>query len=397
MDASSFLLISVFIILFILWFKKNVSLGILVGAFFFGFFTLKTLTFQVFLNTLLSKETLKLIIIILSAFTLGFAMQELGLLESLSQAVEFLTGKNGILLLPMLVGFMPMPGGALISAIMIKDLCKKYNASPEEATFVNYWCRHLWVPIWPLYPSFVLGASILGIHYHQLFKAGIFVSLAMILAIPLFMKKFFTSQFSFSLKHFKLLFLSLYPLFIIITLSLILHIELVITLPITIFLLFFHKKPSFSQTKAIFKKTIDLGIVLLIIGVMFYKKLIVQTGAAALFLKHLTVLHIPMPLAAFVLAWIIGFAVGIEVGFAAIVLPLLIGFIGGGAHFNPLNFMLVFGGGFTGIMLSPMHLCLILSAKYYKAELSKVYKSLSLAGITTSLVIWGIYLLSFSP
>ncbi len=397
MDASLFLLISIAIILFILWFRKNVALGILIGAFFFGFLTLKTLCFQAFLNTILAKETFRLIIIILSAFTLGFSMQELGLLKTLSQAIEFLTGKNGILLLPMLVGLMPMPGGALISAIMIKELCEKYHATPEEATFVNYWCRHLWVPIWPLYPSFVLGASILGIHYYQLCKAGIFVTFSMLLSLPLFMKKFFSPRVCVALTPLKSLIFSIYPLFIIIFLALIMHIDLAITLPITILILFLHKKPSFSKTKIIFKKTLDLEIVLLIIGVLFYKKLILQTGAAALFLRHLTILHIPIPLAAFVLAWIIGFAVGIEVGFAAIVLPFLLSFIGEGAHFNPLNFILVFGGGFTGIMLSPMHLCLILTAKYYKASLPKVYRSLSLAGLTTSLSIWGIYLLfSFS-
>jgi len=162
MDASYSLILSIFVVLFILRIKKSVSLAILVGAFVLGLLTLKAQTFELFFNTLKSLETVRLVVIILAAFTLGFSMQELGLLEELSHAVEKLAGKSGIVILPMLVGFLPMPGGALISAIMIKGLSEKHGASPEDSTFVNYWCRHLWVPIWPLYPSFVLGASILA-------------------------------------------------------------------------------------------------------------------------------------------------------------------------------------------------------------------------------------------
>ena len=394
MDASYSLILSIFVVLFILRIKKSVSLAILVGAFVLGLLTLKAQTFELFFNTLKSLVTVRLVVSILSAFTLGFSMQELGLLEELSHAVEELAGKSGIDILPMLVGFLPMPGGALISAIMIKGLSEKHGASPEDSTFVNYWCRHLWVPIWPLYPSFVLGASILGVEYHQIIKGGIFITLAMLLAVPLFMRKYLSCNFSPTKKGFIALIYSLYPLLTVIVLSLVFHIDLAITLPLTIALLLLHKKPSFDQLKGILKQTLDISIVLLIIGVMFYKSLIVHTGAARLFLEHLKALEIPMPLAAFTLAWVIGFAVGIEVGFAAIVLPLLIGFIGTGNLFNLWNFMLVFGGGFMGIMLSPMHLCLILSAKYYKAELSRVYRALILSAGLASVIIWGVYLFS---
>ena len=395
MDSCLALFFSIFLILLIIRVKKNVTLAILIGSFILGFLTIKLQTLERFFITVTSLETLKLIIIIISAFTLGFSMQELGLLKNLSEKIEALAGKMSLLILPAVVGFLPMPGGALISAIMIRDLVSKYQVKPADATFINYWCRHLWIPIWPLYPSFILAASIVNTSYPQIIKAGYFITLAMIGMVCLFMKNYFCipkSQ-SFRLKEIKELFLSLYPLFLVIIFSLVLHIPLVITLPCTVILLYLHKKPGLSQLKKIFSQTLDPGILLLIVGVMFYKDLITYTGSAQVFFEHLKMLHIPTPLAAFFLAFVIGFAVGIEVGFAAIVLPLLINFTGMGSTFQHLHFMLVFGGGFMGIMLSPLHLCLVLSARYYKADLSEVYKQLVPSAVLVSIILWIIYFL----
>jgi len=394
-DASLALIISIVAILFVLRLRRNVTLAIVVGAFLLGFLTLEQRSLLVLYSTITSSETIKLVVIIISAFTLGFSMQELGLLEELCSSIESLCGKFSILLLPALVGFLPMPGGALVSAIMINELVKKYQVSPEEATFLNYWCRHLWIPVWPLFPSFILGASIVEVHYLTLIKSGIIVTLPMILASVVFLKSYFVfkTPYKRSLKNLLRAAFSFYPVLMVIMLSLILRVPLVISLPVTIFVLYLHKKPNLSQVKRIFKQTLDWEILLLIIGVLFYKSLIEYTHAAKLFFWHLKGFDIPESFAAFSLAFVIGIAVGIEVGFAAIVLPITVVFTGFAKGFQPLNFALVFAGGFMGIMLSPLHLCLVLSAKYYKAYLPRVYKKLIPAAILVSGFAWLVYFL----
>jgi len=37
---------------------------------------------------------------------------------------------------------------------------------------------------------------------------------------------------------------------------------------------------------------------------------------------------------------------------------------------------LAFGSGFAGVMLSPVHLCLVLTREYFEADLAKVYRRL---------------------
>jgi hypothetical protein len=41
-----------------------------------------------------------------------------------------------------------------------------------------------------------------------------------------------------------------------------------------------------------------------------------------------------------------------------------------------IAFMLAYAGGYAGIMLSPVHLCLVLTARYYRAQLSGIYRLL---------------------
>jgi len=54
--------------------------------------------------------------------------------------------------------------------------------------------------------------------------------------------------------------------------------------------------------------------------------------------------------------------------------------------------MLVIAAGYIGVMLSPMHLCYILTAEYFGTEIGKTYRQLlAIAGITAALV-WIAYL-----
>jgi len=71
-----------------------------------------------------------------------------------------------------------------------------------------------------------------------------------------------------------------------------------------------------------------------------------------------------------------GFATGISMGFVGISLPLLVPFIALGSQVNGYALMLAYMSGYVGVLLSPLHLCLILSTEYFKASFAKVYKLL---------------------
>ena len=73
--------------------------------------------------------------------------------------------------------------------------------------------------------------------------------------------------------------------------------------------------------------------------------------------------------------FLIGFLTGISNAFAGITFPLFLSVVG---TTNPdlAKVMYLYVSGFLGVLLSPVHFCLILSAQYYRAKLSDVYRLL---------------------
>ena len=394
MDPSLALFISIFLILILIR-RIDIGIAIFIGALTLGLLTIGLTTFERLFITVSNLKTIKLILIVILAFTLGYSMQILGLLEKLCDSVSKFVGKASIILLPMMVGLLPMPGGALISAIMIKDLVKDYNVVPTEATFINYWFRHIWVPIWPLYPSIVICAAIIKTGYIEIIKATYPVMIGMLLAGIIYIKNYFEKldRFQFKLKIIDL-FKYFYPILIITLLTLVFKLDLLLTLFLSLIILYIHKRPSIRLLREILRKTVDIKIIILIIAIMWYEDLITYTNSAQVFFNHLSDLNVPLPLAAFILSFIVGFSVGIEISYSAIALPLLTTFTGIGSELIPKNLMLVFAGGLVGVMLSPLHLCLILTSQYYSVKLIEVYKFLIPAGIILSIVSWITYLIT---
>lgn len=69
----------------------------------------------------------------------------------------------GLVLFPALVGLLPMPGGALFSCPMVRTAAEGTGISERRKALINYWFRHIWELAWPLYPGYALICSLLQI------------------------------------------------------------------------------------------------------------------------------------------------------------------------------------------------------------------------------------------
>ena len=74
--------------------------------------------------------------------------------------------------------------------------------------------------------------------------------------------------------------------------------------------------------------------------------------------------------------------VGLTIAFVGITFPILMPLMGGAPPSLGL-LALAFGSGFAGVMLSPVHLCLVLSGEYFNADMAKVYQRLWLPSART--------------
>ena len=167
MNVELVKLVLVFIILFALLFFKKIPISIvlllvsvLIGLFFQ--LDLKGLIIC-FYKGITSRTTISLIIIVYLILVLSQLLNHLG---SIKRMVEQLNAKikNIKFMLPIfpaLIGMLPMPGGAMFSAPITEKVCDRLDLTGEHKTYINYTFRHIWEPIWPLYPGLLLEAELL--------------------------------------------------------------------------------------------------------------------------------------------------------------------------------------------------------------------------------------------
>jgi len=74
------------------------------------------------------------------------------------------------------------------------------------------------------------------------------------------------------------------------------------------------------------------------------------------------------------LPFLVGLATGFSMAFVGVALPLLVPYITSELGVSGSALLLAYVSGMMGHLLSPVHLCLILSAEYFKANLARVYR-----------------------
>ena len=98
------------------------------------------------------------------------------LMESTGQAERFMTALSHkiksalvrMVFFPVLIGLLPMPGGAVFSAPMINAVAKGLPVPEEDKSLINYWFRHTAEMSWPLFPALILAAGLGGLSTPQL-------------------------------------------------------------------------------------------------------------------------------------------------------------------------------------------------------------------------------------
>jgi len=137
------------------------------------------------------------------------------------------------------------------------------------------------------------------------------------------------------------------------------------------------------------RATLSLRLVLLIYGIVAFGRLLRVYGAAADLPRELAAWGVPGPVLLFVVPMAVGLLTGYTPAFVGICFPVLrpLMVAAGGFHYGYITF--AFAGGFLGVLLSPVHLCLVLSAEYFKADFGRVYRRLAVPAGLLALVALG--------
>ncbi len=329
------------------------------------------------LQSLINYQTIRLLVIVASALTLSSLMEEKGLLAKLATTMEGIGPRLAIHLIPAVIGLVPMPAGALVSATASRGLIKRLSLTPEQGTFINYWFRHIWEFSIPIYPSIIITSIILSIPLFSVVKilspmtalaivSGAVLSYGILKKTPK-LKGEPSGNIAFNLLK------ASWPILLLVPLVL-LGLNVMIAFPLTLALLAGQQRVKWPELKKAFKYGLDPKIMFLLYAIMLYKATIESSGTAEVLISDMQAIGLPSIVMLITLPLLMGLATGYSPAFVGIALPLLVPYIASNSGVNGHALLLAYVSGMMGALLSPLHLCLILSTEYFKANLAKIYK-----------------------
>jgi integral membrane protein (TIGR00529 family) len=379
------LLIPIVILLILILLKVQLSIAIFSGglilAFIFGISPSEIL--KLTLNATIASDTIQLLVIIFMVLLLGQILKAKESLKIFVEATERILKKKSLIISfsPALIGLLPMPGGALVSAPILNETLEKDNMSPELKTYINFWFRHIWEYIWPLYPGLILTVGIFKVDFISLFKHQFYFTILAIIIGAVFMKIYLPELKDNKItpqplwKNLFQFVLGLWEILLIIAIVMIFKIKVYLSITIVVLFSFIILKKSLKEKYKIFLDSLKPSILLTIIAVMVFKTYILHSDVILITKKLILGAGSYKFLIMFFVPFIIGFLTGVNSAFAGISFPLFISIVG---TTNPdmWKIMYLYVSGFAGVLLSPVHFCFVLSAQYFKAKLKDVYKYL---------------------
>ncbi len=360
------------------------------------------------LSALLAPRTVTLCIIVALILILSNSLETCGQMQRLLKNFQILV-KNprlSITAFPLLIGLLPMPGGAVFSAPMVKEIGSRSELSPATLSYINYWFRHIWEYWWPMYPGVLLATSLADMNLLYfiavmfpftllVFGLGWLPIRVQSLAVPDGGEK--TAAAPSAAANPVLVaaafFRELAPILLVIVLGLTLggvitalwpalpvakEIGLILSLGAGVLLVWKTNHFPVARCRAMATNPQVLKMVYMVAAILLFKQILDDSGAVNRISAELVYLRVPLLLICVLLPFIIGLLTGITIAFVGSTFPLLLSLINPQHSETAIMAYLMVGltCGFTGVLLSPVHLCLLLSNQFFETTLRPVYRHL---------------------
>ncbi len=366
--ASTFM-----IILFLLRRKWNVGYVLLAASGALALFYLlhPSRLLLILTKALTAGITVKLLVALTFIRIFEFILRDRAILAKMMESMKglFRNKKAVVISMPLLIGMLPSVGGAYFSAPMVDEATRDLSIPPEEKAFANYWFRHPWEFILPLYPGIILASVLTSIEVRTFILLNLPYAVVMV-AVGLWVLRGIRGRYEVSAGVSRKGLWSFLPIVILLGLVMVLHMELHVALVILVFMLLAYFRYPARKIAAAFRYGFSLDVVVLILGVMFFKETLEVSGAVGNISAFFHANHIPLLPILFLLPFMTGVMTGITVGFVGSTFPLIMSLAGSDPH----AFTLAFAAGFTGVLLSPVHVCLVLTREYFNADMWGIYR-----------------------
>ncbi|NCC23978.1 MAG: DUF401 family protein [Deltaproteobacteria bacterium] len=352
---------------------------------------------------------------LLLALIVGLILMLSDALERSGQSRRLMAALSGYLtrprlrlvFFPALIGLLPMPGGAIFSAPMIKTASEGMAVSSAQQALINYWFRHIWELAWPLYPGIILTVALADIPISA-FVSRTWPAVLFMVGIGWF---FFLRPGKLDVSTPKTdpnrprprpgaVFYEGLPLLVaiigavgleslipILAPTLAFEIGVIAALFVAVICVMIQNGLGPTFLGAVLAKK-SLWSMLLVIAAIFVFKDVLSAAGVVEAMARSAGGNAALIASAVFLPFLVGMVAGINVAFVGSTFPLLLGLIHTlGLEDKTIPFLILASfAGFTGVMISPIHICFILTCQFFRAEAARTWRQLVAPCLTFALL-----------
>ncbi len=349
---------------------------------------------QAIYSTVVSFTTWNMVLTLYLVMCLEYLLRTSGILKNFTLAAGNLFRDNRIVLavMPAFLGFLPSLGGAIFSAPMVEEAAQPYKLSPEKKTAINYWFRHVWEFCNPILPSLLLASSFTMIPIGEIVSHQFIMSFAAIVigAVLMLRGKDYeiteaqpdsTTDDNNKKEQIMAVVLAIGPILLNVFFVTVCNMNTTLSMLLIVALLAAVLRYKPKQWVDMVRDSLNMPIITSILAILFFQGMLYSTGTIDGLITFFQSSGIPASAVVYLTAFFMGLLTGLPQGFAAIAFPLILPMLGPG---NLDALALTYICGLTGVMLSPAHLCLIVTVEYFH---STMFGSLKPAAIAQFLLL----------
>jgi len=334
MEGLKILLIFI-IMIFLLQRKTNTGIVMILGALLFGLFYLMNplLILQVAGKTLFTRSTIELMLVLILITSLEITLRVSELMPKMIRSLKGLISDSRITMafLPAFLGLLPSPGGARFSAPMVGEIGDQIKSlNQEEKSLINYWFRHIWEYIFPLYPGLILASTLIEREVGEIFKYNLpFTLLALLIGFLYCYRNLEKDEIKIVYSGskdglWKNFINGIFPILLIIVLVVFIKIDIIYSLLAVIIMVIIWKGIPYKEIIKMIKGSFSYNLIILVFGVIFFRNMMEASGGFSEIIQIIENLGISPWIVVAVLPLVTGILTGMVLPMVSISFPVII-------------------------------------------------------------------------
>lgn len=345
-----------------------------------------------FTETLTMQRTWDLLLCLYFVMCLEVELRKSGSLHGMVVTLRNIFSSNKVTLafMPAFLGLLPSLGGARFSAPIVQEASDGIAVDDEQKSAINLWFRHIFEFSNPLMPGVILACGIANVSIGDLIDQVGWVTILcfvlgwIFLIIPL---KITDPEKATNTQHdrtidWKSLVLAFGPIVTSFLLIVAFNVQAALAMGLVVVafipLYFGFKRPI--SVKSVFTESLDKKLFFNVVCILYFIQLLTVIGTLDEIVSVFNNSSLPQAVIIACLSFIFGVMTGMGQGYIAIVVPIV-------ALMAPGNIVLVgiaMVYGMAGQMVTPTHLCILVTVEYFKCRL---WKTIGKCGVLSLLMV----------